>query len=132
MIGVSSPKIVEVAANIDANRQVGLVDFPEVHFVLPLGQQGPTDHGLWVGLRPEQFLEGGAVRFSPAMDLFENPGGVSYTFILVRGADAPLCVKLRGPQRPRPKQPETGFAPQAALYVDAVSGLRLHKWQTAA
>jgi lactose/L-arabinose transport system ATP-binding protein len=123
---IGSPKMNMFAASSDAAGALHLQDFAGLQFRPALREPLQAGRRVMVGIRPEGFQSEGPVRFSIQVDVIENLGGVSFAYAGVKADEDPICIEIRGKQRQQPGMTEVGFDPAAALYFDALTGLRLH------
>ena len=101
--------------------RLGNVEVPVALSDLP--QPGQA---VQLGLRPEHFEAGGAIRAALTIDVIENLGGVSYAYSSTDGDAHPVIVEMRGKARPRKGgHLEVGFDPASALLFDSDTGLRI-------
>ena len=118
-------KAMLVAAN-DGGVTVALPEFDNI--LVPVGLSGKrpgAGQDLLLGIRPEHFEPGGAIKIRTQIDVVEDLGGVSYTYSRASG-EAPLVIEQKNVRGLREDTMlDTGFDPSRALLFDAATGLRL-------
>jgi lactose/L-arabinose transport system ATP-binding protein len=121
---IGSPKMNFLDAEADG-AGVRLPQFGNVKVPLALKSAIPTGGKLKLGIRPEHFDAGGAVKLSIPIDVIEHLGGTSFAY---GGNDSenPLTVEVKDGRSSSAGQAlKTGFDPARAFLFDASSGARL-------
>ncbi|MBS1180790.1 MAG: transporter nucleotide binding/ATPase protein (sugar) [Proteobacteria bacterium] len=99
---IGSPRMNLLKARVSGQAEAGvrlrLSDFGDVDIALPIMLARPTvGEEMWIGIRPEHFVEHGDVVLRTEVEVVENLGGTAYAYVRGVGG-AMLTVGLADPQ----------------------------------
>ena len=127
---IGSPKMnfmkARVTSSAGGTTTVALPEFGDVAVPMELNDAPPADgRPLTLGIRPEHFEAGGAVKITTQIDVIEDLGGVAYAY--ARSAEvAPLIIEQKNARHMREDAMlTTGFDPARAFLFDPETGFRL-------
>jgi lactose/L-arabinose transport system ATP-binding protein len=127
---IGSPKMnfmkARVMSSAGGTTNLELPEFGNAKVPMKLTNEAPQDGKLLtLGIRPEHFEPGGAVKITTQIDVIEDLGGVAYAY--ARSAEeAPLIIEQKNARNIREDTMlTTGFDPARAFLFDPETGARL-------
>ena len=126
---IGSPKMnfmkARAVSSSGGTTTIELPEFGGVTFPMKLRSAPQDGKPLTLGIRPEHFEPGGAVKIKTQIDVIEDLGGVAYAY--ARSEDeAPIIIEQKNARGIREDMMlTTGFDPERAFLFDPDTGIRV-------